>query len=169
MKKLALKLVIVTALIALTIPASPFAGVALSQTPSWETKEPLPEAMANPSSVAVNGKIYTISKANAHSPSLNHEYDPVGDTWTKKDTPPTSDRYGMGAAVYDNKVYLFGGVAHGSPLSALAIYDPATDTWTTGTNMPIASAHATATLINGKIYVVGGTPPGFGDTSGSDF
>jgi N-acetylneuraminic acid mutarotase len=37
-------------------------------------------------------------------------------------------------------------------------YDPSTDTWTTKADMPTARAYAGASVVNGKIYVIGGAP-----------
>ncbi len=133
----------------------------------WTTKASLPTTMIFPNSVAVSGKIYAISRKADVSVSVNYEYDPNTDNWTEKSTPPLNDRYEMGSAVYNNKIYLFGGVAHGGPLANVSIYDPATDSWSMGINMPTQSCGAPASVVNDKIYVIGGYTY-FGDTTGSD-
>jgi serine/threonine protein kinase len=40
--------------------------------------------------------------------------------------------------------------------AAVEIYDPSSDTWTRGPDMPTARGAAAGTLLNGKIYVIGG-------------
>jgi hypothetical protein len=38
------------------------------------------------------------------------------------------------------------------------VYDPATDTWTTAARIPYPKWNHTATVVDGKIYTIGGTP-----------
>ena len=50
-------------------------------------------------------------------------------------------------------------VAGGQGVAALDRYDPATDTWTTLAPLPVASG-AVGAVLQGKLYVVIGTPGG---------
>lgn len=134
-----------------------------------ELKASLPEEMVHQNTVAVNGKVYAISKdAATNNISLMFVYDPIADVWTKKPTPPTNDRYGMASAVYHDDIYLIGGVEHGSPLGTVSIYNVKDDEWRSGPSMPYASALTTASIVNDQIYVIGGTSPVFGSSAGSD-
>jgi hypothetical protein len=44
-----------------------------------------------------------------------------------------------------------------SALSTVEIYDPATDSWEVGPDMPTARVLPSASAVNGKIYVIGGS------------
>ena len=48
------------------------------------------------------------SRRAAAAPGLIYEYDPAGDKWTKKKTMPSGAPPGA-EAVYQNKIYIFGG------------------------------------------------------------
>ena len=58
--------------------------------------------------------------------------------------------------VYNNKIYIFGGFTYDSEQNKVLIYDPIADTWSTGANLSTARFYATASELNGKIYVIGG-------------
>ena len=50
------------------------------------------------------------------------------------------------------------GVGNVEVLSAVEAYDPATDTWTTKADMPTARFVLAACVVDGRIYVSGGSP-----------
>jgi N-acetylneuraminic acid mutarotase len=129
---------------------------------SWATKASMPTARAQLGVAVVNGKIYAIGGANntAAGPtvlSVNEEYDPATNTWTKKEPMPTV-RHSFGIAVYENKIYCIGGSINGPMLAVNEVYDPATDTWETKTPMPTARAALSANVVTDKIYLIGGNP-----------
>jgi N-acetylneuraminic acid mutarotase len=129
---------------------------------SWATKASMPTARAQLGVAVVNGKIYAIGGANntAAGPtvlSVNEEYDPATNTWTKKEPMPTA-RHSFGIAVYENKIYCIGGSINGPMLAVNEVYDPATDTWETKTPMPTARAALSANVVTDKIYLIGGNP-----------
>ena len=67
-------------------------------------------------------------------------------------------RRGAHSAVeLDGKIYVLGGAnAAGMALTAVEMYDPATDSWSTLTAMPTPREHLAAAAIAPLIYVVGG-------------
>jgi N-acetylneuraminic acid mutarotase len=77
--------------------------------------------------------------------------------WTDKQQMPeaTAD---AAAAVYNGKLYVFGGYnsTANDILSITYEYNPVTDTWTKKTDMPTARWGEIAVEYNGKIYVFGG-------------
>jgi N-acetylneuraminic acid mutarotase len=80
------------------------------------------------------------------------EYDPVSDTWTKKESMPTP-LYSTASAVVDGKIYVIDS-------QSMGIYDPFTDTWDiTKTPMPTERNQESACAVNGIIYVMGGVTP----------
>lgn len=63
---------------------------------------------------------------------------------------------GSAYAVYNNKIFIFGGFTYDSEQDKVFIYDPIVDVWTSGTNLSTPRFFAAATELNGKIYVIGG-------------
>jgi len=112
----------------------------------------------------VNGKIYVIggwtSEPNARALATVEEYDPATNTWTRKADMPAGGSLGDlvegPSPVVDGKIYVIGV----GDTAEVEEYDPSTDTWTRKADMPTRrGTHATVNF-EGKIYVVGGSPPG---------
>ena len=74
---------------------------------------------------------------------------------------PTA-RSGLSTSVVNGKIYAIGGQAGkagpgGGPLlSTVEVYDPATDTWKKKADMPTARGWFSTSVVNGKIYAIGG-------------
>jgi len=137
----------------------PFAGVAENE---WTTKEPMPTARGGLGVAVVNGKIYAIGGLNNDTQlAVNDEYNPVTNTWTPKTPMPTA-RSGVAIAVYQNKIYCIGGtVGNGEELvsgftGVNEVYDPVKNTWETKASMPTPRADLCASVVDGKIYLIGG-------------
>jgi N-acetylneuraminic acid mutarotase len=111
---------------------------------------------------AVNGKIYVIGGATAHSGStlgMVEVYDPMTDTWdtTKADMP--TPRKGAACGVINNKIYIAGGTVGSNWVTSnkLEIYDPITNTWDiTKMNMLAARYYPQGVVVNDTFYVSGG-------------
>jgi N-acetylneuraminic acid mutarotase len=76
----------------------------------------------------------------------------------------------LSTAAIDGKIYAIGGVVAGDPGAfpyppVMEEYDPATDTWTKKADMPTARSMASASVVDGKIYVIGGVIGGVGNSS----
>jgi N-acetylneuraminic acid mutarotase len=117
------------------------------------------------STCVVDGKIYAIGGAGPVYQALRtvEVYDPATDTWTTKSEMPTA-RQGLSTSVVNGKIYAIGGGAGSSDsyayvetYSAVEVYDPATDTWTTRAEMPTARGFHSANVVDGRIYVIGGS------------
>lgn len=128
---------------------------------TWSKKADMPTVRGGLSTSAVNGKIYAIGGwQNGIVPtSAVDEYDPVADTWTRKANMPTA-RYYLSTSVVNGKIYAIGGMKSGFdvPFSTVEIYDPVSDKWSTRnkSDMPTARGLLSASVVNGKIYVIGG-------------
>ena len=130
----------------------------------WTTKSSLPNPMAVHCSAVVNGKIYVFGGLDAVVNAVKSvfEYDPANDKWAQKTDMPTARCFASASAV-DGKIYVIGGVnkalgAGGEQaLSTVEEYDPATDLWTAKTDMPTVNGSHTSGVVNGKIYIIGGT------------
>jgi N-acetylneuraminic acid mutarotase len=137
--------------------ADPVTPAPDSSIPPWQTKTPIPTPRTNAAAVAVDGNIYVIGGST--SPKAVEQYNPATDTWVTKSPMPTA-RYSTAAAVVDGKIYVIGGTANVSTmpitLTTVEQYDPATDTWTVKSPMPSRRWNTAATVVDGKIYVIGG-------------
>jgi N-acetylneuraminic acid mutarotase len=121
---------------------------------SWVAKQPMPTARSGLGVAVANGKIYAFGGDGGSN--VTEEYNPVTNTWTTKKSMPTG-RSRFGIAVYQNKIYIIGGATANGFTDANEVYDPSTDTWATKTPLPKGGkAELTASVVNGKIYVVGG-------------
>lgn len=81
--------------------------------------------------------------------------------WVAKNTMPTA-RSGFAAAQLNGLIYVCGGSVQntgsipGPETNMVEIFDPATATWSAGPSMPTARIGATAAVLGGKLYVIGG-------------
>jgi N-acetylneuraminic acid mutarotase len=123
----------------------------------WTTMEPMPTARSGLGVAVVKDKIYAIGGVQN---DVNEEYDIGKNTWTTKTSMPTA-RGDFAIAVFQDKIYTFGGLTRSGQFTTELtdvneVYDPATDTWTTKTSMPIPKAGLAASVVDDKIYLIGG-------------
>jgi N-acetylneuraminic acid mutarotase len=135
---------------------------------SWVTKESMPTARYRFGIAVVENKIYAIGGVGVNPTqhgvlATNEVYDPASDTWDIKEPMP-SPRCDFAVAVYDNKIYTFGGRINPTEygynpedyLGVTEVYNPKTDTWETKTSMPTNRSGLSANVVDGKIYLTGG-------------
>jgi len=127
------------------------------KTGTWTRKADMPTARSFLSTSVVDGKIYAIGGEAANSVPLStvEEYDPVTDTWTKKADMPTP-RFTYTSVVNGNIYALGGGLNLDMIFPTLEEYDPVTDTWTRKADMPTPRDCHAISVVNDKIYVIGG-------------
>ncbi len=140
------------------------ASVSLAAEGTWATRADMPTARWNLRTSVVDGKIYAIGGASCYGCAALRTveaYDPATDTWTTKSEMPTA-RQGLSTSVVNGKIYAIGGGASSNmgteTFSTVEEYDPATDRWTTKSEMPTARGFHSAGMVDGKIYVIGGSP-----------
>ncbi len=136
-------------------------------TDTWTAKSEMSTARQGLSTSVVNGKIYAIGGGASSSSSYMQvetfstveEYDPATDTWTTKSPMPTARGF-HSANVVDGKIYIIGGSQASGPdqnhVLTVEVYDPATDTWSQKGDMPVSRAAGSSSVVDGKIYVIGG-------------
>jgi len=138
------------------------ASVSLAEEGIWTTKANMPTGRWELSTCVVDGKIYAIGGGSFYQPLRAVEvYDPATDTWTTKSDMPTA-RTGLSASVVNGKIYVIGGgdlalYPTVKTFSTVEEYDPATDTWTRKADMPTARGWHSASVLDGRIYVIGGS------------
>lgn len=132
-------------------------------TDTWTQKADMP-APRSAATCVVNGKIYLIGGANKkqHRSEIVDVYDPTTDTWVRAKSMNHA-RSGAAISVVDGKIYVMGGTGwpqipnHPGPfLSSMEVYNPKTNQWREIGDMPAAKSSHTASVIDGKIYVIGG-------------
>ena len=117
-----------------------------------------------PASPPINvGETRQFTARGMFSDGTSRDLTSGGGTWASKTAIPSAS-YGLGGAFVNGKFYAISGFA----TSRLGIYDPTSNTWATGAPLPADSGYnlrqyAGTTVLNGKIYVVGGDTGGSGD------
>jgi N-acetylneuraminic acid mutarotase len=136
---------------------------------SWVTKASIHISRTNAVAVTVNGIVYVIGGSQKYNTSdtgfsyisinSTEAYNPSTDTWVDKAPMPTS-RDALGAAVFQRKIYCFGGrnVTKDYSISTNLneVYDTKTNSWETKTPIPTARSDFQASEVDEKIYLIGG-------------
>ncbi len=130
----------------------------------WTSKSPMPTARSGFAVAVYDNKIYCIggTVGNNEYVGNNEVYDPSTNTWQTKASMPTP-RAGLSVCVVNGKIYLIGGMVYSgtSPYyvesSVNEVYDPSNNTWSAATSIPSAVYGYASAVLNGKIYVIGGS------------
>jgi N-acetylneuraminic acid mutarotase len=142
------------ALLALALLLPAFAEDA---SPKWKRGAPLPLARGEVAAAVAEGRIYIIGgfTANGQGSTRAEAYSPATGTWSTEADLPVPVHHPM-AAGYRGRVYVAGG--YGPDHAQLATLFAFTgDGWTRLASMPEDRAAGGAAIVNGKLYVVGGT------------
>lgn len=91
------------------------------------------------------------------------QYDPLTNTYSEKAKMPKTSEYGSACAI-DGFIYVIGGQYEYTSsgytkyeiLNKNQRYDPVTDTWTELSTMPTERSSLTSSVVDGKIYCIGG-------------
>ena len=135
-------------------------------TDTWTQKADMPVPRSSNSTCIVDGKIYIIGGVAANRKQWRLDnvdiYDPATDTWTEAKSMNHA-RSGASVSVVNGKIYVMGGQGWppipnqpGPFLSSAEVFNPETNHWKEIAEMPTPKALHTASVINGKIYVIGG-------------
>ncbi len=133
---------------------------------TWrEDLPPVPADILDPGSAVVDGKLYLVGgkNANTHVNTVSvydpgDPFDPADDVWTTAPDLPGVAVENPAVVSFDGDLYVFGGST--APFSGAvdnaAVFDPVTSSWSTLADMPTPRGGATAQVLNGKIYAIGG-------------
>jgi N-acetylneuraminic acid mutarotase len=137
------------------------AGTVYSQGGNWVKKKNMSVARGVMPAVVLNDTIYVIGgSVDAYtSTSVVEAYDAPTDSWTRKADLP-QELCGTVAGTVNDKIYVIGGstsvLGEGYVVDNVYEYDPVSNSWTRKSNIPTPLAYASAAVVNGKIYVIGG-------------
>lgn len=135
------------------------------QTNTWTAKSSTPIELHHFQAVSLGNAIYLVGAMTGvfpkETPLANViAYYPGTDSFkTLHEIPESRRRGGAGAVVYNDKIYIIGGITNGhldGYQPWLDEYDPATGEWTALPDAKFARDHVQASVINDKLYVFGG-------------
>jgi N-acetylneuraminic acid mutarotase len=131
-------------------------------TNRWVTKTSMPTARTGFAIAVYENKIYVIGGSVGDSFTGNVEvYDTISNTWETMSSMPTP-RADLSANIVDGKIYLIGGKTYSSispyynQTMVNQVYDIATNTWSTNASMPVTLQGYASTVVDEKIYIIGG-------------
>jgi N-acetylneuraminic acid mutarotase len=141
-----------------------------NQQNKWITKTNMPTARGYCCGAQIDSEFYVMGGMIdlSHNSDAVEVYNLKTDTWTVKNQMPEKI-LGLAAVALDGKIYTFGGrtghIFSGTTLNYTYMYDPVYDSWTRKTDMSTARALTTASVIGGKIYIIGGAITGYEGTA----
>ncbi len=153
-------------------PEGPYGSSTLEvydpQNHTWRRLIDMPTPRHGARSAVVNGIIYVFGGYSSKDrliknwklPVHTEAYDPQTDTWVQRKDMLVS-RINFRLGVFADKVYLIGGTtgfgeAHEQRMDRVDVYDPSTDSWARGTNMPTRRDPLAVSVVNNRMYVIGG-------------
>lgn len=137
-------------------------------TKTWQALNTIADGSSRSfaAATAANGKAYVVGGDFAFGQPTAElwEYDPAGDSWTKKTDFPAGKRVGMVAFTINNRIFIGGGanILTNSGLNTvyndLFEYIPTTDSWITLPALPFKAAFANTFVIGNDAYITLGSP-----------
>lgn len=146
------------------------------KTDTWATRAHMPTPRSHMTASAFGGKIYAIGggarivagRSGEWLPLLE-VYDTATNRWARAADLPTP-RFALSSSVVDGRIYVMGGGAFSRGaassaeellrntrnLSVVEVYDPASGRWTRGADLVTPRGWFSTSVVNGKVYVVGG-------------
>ncbi len=142
-----------------------------TQTNTWRRRADMPTPRHGARAAVVDGIIYVFGGYSAKDNKIWNmkttvhveAYNPKTDRWIKKKDMPVS-RISFDLGVVAGRVYLVGGSTgvgpeHEVAMARVDVYNPATDMWGKAPNMPTRRDPGDVTVVNNRLYVIGGWPP----------
>ena len=125
---------------------------------TWSTMTSMPATRRNGVFVYHSGKGYYIGGNTAFSGSTSavvYDYSIAGNSWGSSLASMATGREDFTGVVYEDEIYVFGGV-NGGYLSSAEKYDISGDSWSSLAAQPGPMAGSSAMVCDGFIYIVGG-------------
>jgi N-acetylneuraminic acid mutarotase len=127
-------------------------------TDRWSELAPLPRAMGSPAAVVHRGALHSIGGRSGFDDFGEvWRYDAAADTW--RALPPIPPRGTAGAVSVCNAIHLFGGESQPrrAVLAEVFRFDEAQGMWSALAPLPTPRNFARAVVIDGSVWVVGGS------------
>ncbi len=149
------------------VSVGPPAG-AFPEFEGWSMGHAMPLARSEHAVVEMGGRVWVLGgyPPGRLPTDLVQVYDAATGRWSLGPTLPQPIHHTMVAAV-DGKLYVMGGEIEGASTGKPAVFvantwvhDPAVGGWVARAPMPTARSGGGKAVIDGKIYVAGGRPPG---------
>jgi len=124
----------------------------------WGQGPLMPISLGEVGAAVVEGKLYVAGFSGADLAV----FDLTSETWAPSDAiaPRPQSGHHHAAQALGGKLYLIGGGAGAEGM--VQIYDPESNNWSLGADMPWPASSTGSCVINGEIYVAGGSVPGVG-------
>lgn len=126
---------------------------------AWVTSSEMPQAVAETAVVAVKDSLYVMGgKTNGVATNAAWVFHVQSKSW-KPLAPMGAKRFGHGAAVLGNRIYVFGGIGSEGPtdfLQSVESFDSELGIWKKESSLLVARSHFGIAEFNQKIYLVGG-------------
>jgi N-acetylneuraminic acid mutarotase len=127
----------------------------------WEDegRAPAPEPVLDAGSSVVENRLFMVGGKNSGGYlAAVRSYSAESDSWSSHAPLPTVPVENPAVVAHEGQLYLFGGstAPFSGAVSSVGRYDPATDVWTPLHPMPTPRGGATAQVLDGRIFVVGG-------------
>lgn len=133
-------------------------------TNTWSTKANLPNPRNHIAGAAHDGRVYAIGGQHFEASSaVNqrsvHRYDPANNTWTSVASLPFAVSHNVASTfTYNGRIIVVGGeTAHNVASGKVLVYEPWRNAWRSPGSLPEARRAPQAGIINGKLYVAGGS------------
>jgi N-acetylneuraminic acid mutarotase len=134
------------------------AGAAAAPAESWHNAAPMLHARSAHAIVTAGNAIYAIGgTGDGGAPVLQVErFD--GTQWRDETTLPGEGLNAPAAVAIGERIYVIGGfkTVTNVPSSDVLVYDVATHTWSNAAPLPAPRGGHAATVLGGKIHVIGG-------------
>ncbi len=138
-------------------------------TDTWIAKSPMPTPRSGFAIAVYQNRIYCIGGIVGDSDNyvsgitgVTEVYDPLTDSWTTVN-PMITPRADLSASIVNGTIYCMGGKKYWGidssyqELNVTEAYDPNSNSWSEKSDMPIPVLGCASAVLDGKIYVIGGS------------
>jgi N-acetylneuraminic acid mutarotase len=133
----------------------------------WVQGPEMPGARAWHQMIGVNGRLFVVGGVGSRAERV-FVFDPSTEKWDTLSAPLPVQRAALSLLVHEGEIWAIGGRAtNGAPSARVDILNPDTDRWRSGPKLPEPRASAGASVVSGRVHVVGGeqvSPPRTFDT-----
>ena len=123
---------------------------------TWQTRAPMPTPRMGPGCAVLSNRIYLFGGSTAiggGATTVCESYDPVANTW--RNEPSMSERrYALGGCTYGGKIYAIGGFDYWYYHTTVEVFEGSS--WSYETPMQHARQSIAVSMIENRIYVIGG-------------